>query len=129
MRYTLGNNAYPLSETIQRALASSVSSATLRVADIYGTSGEVEGVAIYGYVWSACGSFWCVPNDKVTKIYPKDSVIFASVDGVSLAVGSYTENENGTIKVIEDLCTRDYKHVCDLVFDTGTEVYSFKRKS
>jgi hypothetical protein len=123
--YVSGKN-FPVSQTILRAVLSASSSATLGVNELYGASGEVEGIGITGSVWSYSSSGYYTAVENVTKIYPEDSIIFAYVGDQYKAIGSYTKNEDGTIKMIEDLCTGGYKNSCNLDYDIKSKKYTFK---
>jgi hypothetical protein len=117
---------FPVSQTILRALLSADSSATLGVYELYGASGEIEGIGVAGSVWSYSSSGYYTAIDNVTKIYPEDSIIFSYVGGLYKAVGSYTKNDDGTIKQIEELCTGNYKNSCNLDYAKNSKRYTFK---
>jgi hypothetical protein len=125
VNYVNGKN-FPVSQTILRAVLSANSNATLAVNELYGASGEVECVGVSGSVWTYNSNGYYTAVENVTKIYPEDSIIFAYVGDQYKAVGYYTKNEDGTIKMIEDLCTGIYKNSCNLDYDKNTKRYAFK---
>jgi hypothetical protein len=125
LNYVSGKN-FPVSQSIQRALLSAHASASLTVNEVYGSSGEIEGIVISGSVWMYDSTGYYTAVGNVTRIYPDKSVVFAYVEGNYQAVGSYSSNDDGTIKQVEELCTGSYKNSCNLDYNPSTKIFTFK---
>ncbi len=123
----VAGKSFAISDNIRRALLSAYASASIGVHELYGSSGVVEGIGLSGSVWTNSSNGYYTAMENVTRIYPEQAVIYAYVEGVFQAVGSYTQLDDGSIKEIAELCTGSYRNACNLDYTPGTKRYAFKQ--